>query len=154
MLILAGLLVLPGPDLAQAHEYEIGTLEIVHPWSRATLPGAKVAVGYMTLKNAGSETDRLQSASSGLGSKVEIHQMSVDDQGVMTMRPVPDGIDLPPGSTVELSPGSFHLMFMDIREPAVQGTKFKATLTFEKAGAVDVEFAVEAATDGEDHHSH
>ena len=43
---------------AWAHEYKLGTLEIDHPWSRATLPGAKVAAGYLTVKNSGAEPDR------------------------------------------------------------------------------------------------
>ena len=131
------------PASAGAHEYKAGQITIGHPWSRATPAGAKVAAGYLTLKNEGSEPDRLVGASAAIAGKGEIHEMKVDAAGVMTMRPVEGGVALPPGAEVALEPGGFHLMFMDLKAPAVQGQKFKGTLTFEKAGTVEVEYAVE-----------
>jgi copper(I)-binding protein len=137
---------------AWAHGFKLGTLEIGHPWSRATLPGAKVAVGYLTVKNNGSEPDRLIAISAGISGKAEIHEMSVKD-GVMTMRPVTGGVEIPAGGEVKLEPGSYHIMFMELKAPAVEGVKFPGTLTFEKAGTVNVEFAVDKAG-GEDHSAH
>ena len=137
---------------AQAHEYKAGDLAIGHPWSRATLPGAKVAAGYLTVSNTGSEADRLVAVSAGIAKEGEIHEMTVKD-GVMTMRPVAGGLDIPAGGEVKLEPGSYHLMFKDLSAPAVEGQKFPGTLTFEKAGTVEVEFAVEKAG-GDDHSSH
>lgn len=138
---------------AIAHEYKLGTLDIGHPWSRATLPGAKVAAGYLTVKNSGSEPDRLIAVSAGIAGKGEIHEMTVKD-GVMTMRPVADGIEIPAGGEVKLEPGSYHIMFMELKEPAVEGVKFPGTLTFEKAGTVDVEFSVEKPGGKADHSAH
>lgn len=130
-----------------AHEYKLGDLEIGHPWSRATPPGAKVAAGYATIRNGGAGADRLLSASAEIAGRAEIHEMAVDDKGVMTMRPV-QGVDVPAGGAAELKPGGFHIMFMDLKAGAKEGERFKGTLTFEKAGTVEVEFAVQAIGGG------
>src|SRR5690606_32451445 len=137
---------------ATAHDYKLGALEIGHPWSRATLPGAKVSAGYLTVKNHGSTPDRLVSATAGIAGKGEIHEMTVKD-GVMNMRPVTGGVEIPAGGEVKLEPGAYHLMFMELKAPAVEGVKFPGTLTFEKAGTVEVEFAVEKAGGKEADHS-
>ena len=125
-----------------AHEFKVGDLEIEHPWSRATPPGAKVAGGYFNVVNKGSTPDRLLSISSDISDKAELHEMGVKD-GVMTMRPVSGGLEIPAGGKVALKPGAFHLMFTGLKRQPKQGEKFPATLTFEKAGSVKVEFAVE-----------
>jgi len=128
---------------ASALDYKVGGLEIDSPWSRAVPKGAKVAAGYMTIKNMGTETDRLVGGSTPVAGRFEIHEMSMD-KGVMKMRPLSSGVEIKPGATVELKPSSFHIMMMDLKEPIERGRPFKASLMFEKAGAVDVEFAVEA----------
>lgn len=138
--------------VASAHEFKQGDLTIGHPWSRATLPGAKVAAGYLTVKNTGSTPDRLISISADISGKAEIHEMAVKD-GVMTMRPVTGGLEIPAGGELKLEPGSYHIMFMELKAPAVEGVKFPGTLTFEKAGTVKVEFAVQKPG-GEDHSAH
>lgn len=139
---------------ALAHEFKVGDVEIIHPWSRATHDGAKVAAGYLKLKNDSAEPDRLVSATGEIAGKTEIHEMSVDAAGVMIMRPVPGGLEIPAGGEVELKPGSFHIMFMDLKQGAKEGVKFKGTLTFEKAGTVEVEFAVDKMGGETDQHSH
>jgi periplasmic copper chaperone A len=128
---------------AAAQEFKAGSLEIDQPWSRATPKGAKVAAGYLTIKNTGTDPDRLVSGASPVAGKLEIHEMSMD-KGVMKMRPVPDGIEIKPGETVELKPGSFHIMMMDLKQQIERGKPFKASLTFQKAGPVEVEFTVVA----------
>ncbi|MDX8465009.1 copper chaperone PCu(A)C [Mesorhizobium sp. VK23B] len=127
---------------ALAHEFKVGDLEIGHPWSRATPPGAKVAGGYFTVTNKGSSPDRLLSISSDISDTAGVHDMGVKD-GVMTMRPVNGGLEIPAGGKVELKPGGYHLMFVGLKRQPKLGEKFPATLTFEKAGSVSVEFAVE-----------
>jgi len=149
-LALLTLIVLARPLLA--HEFKVGAIEIHHPWSKATPPGARVAGGYVVVRNSGTEPDRLVAASGEIAGKTEIHEMAVDANGVMTMRPVPDGIDIPAGGEFELKPGAFHIMFMDLKQPARLGEKFKGTITFEKAGTVEIEFAVEAGKP--DHGNH
>lgn len=130
-----------------AHEYKLGDLEIDHPWSRVTPPGAKVAGGFFTIRNHGSTPDRLIAVSGAITNRTEIHEMAVNGEGVMTMRPLADGLEIPAGGKVELKPGSYHVMFMDIERGTKEGENFAGTLTFEKAGAVDVEFAVQPLGD-------
>jgi len=130
-------------DAAIAHEYKAGLLEIKHPWARATPKGAAVAGGYMTIINNGTTPDRLVGFSSPAAGKFEIHEMSMDN-GVMKMRPVAGGIEIKPGQTVEFKPGSYHLMFMGLKQPFEQGKNIKGTIEFERAGKVEVEYAVEA----------
>ncbi len=130
-------------------------MQIEKPWARATAPGAKVAGGYMLIRNAGAAPDRLVSASSPAAAKVELH-VHINDNGVMKMREVP-GYDVPAKGAFELKPGGAHLMFMDIRRPFKEGEKLPVTLKFEKAGDVSAEFHVgrlgeSAAPDG--HHKY
>ncbi len=127
---------------ASAADYKVGNLEIDSPWSRAVPKGGTVAAGYLTIKNNGTEPDRLVSGSSPVAGKLEIHEMSMD-KGVMKMRPLASGLEIKPGQTVELKPGSYHVMMIGLKQPIVQGKPFKGSLTFEKAGSVDVDFAVE-----------
>lgn len=145
---------------AAAHEFKAGQLTIGHPWSRATVPGAKVGGGYLTIKNDGSESDRLVSVSAPFAAKAEIHQSSVED-GVAKMRQIEGGVEVPPGQTVEFAPGGKHLMFVGLKDALKKGEKVKGDLTFEKAGKVEVEFAIEAAgakpaagMEGMDHKGH
>ncbi|QKD19975.1 copper chaperone PCu(A)C [Mesorhizobium sp. NZP2077] len=141
--VLALVLLFLGAQTVFAHEFKVGDLEIGHPWSRATPAGAKVAGGYFTITNNGSTPDRLVSISSDISDKAELHEMGVKD-GVMTMRPVTGGLEIPAGGKVVLGPGSYHVMFMDLKQPPKQGEMFAATLTFEKAGTVTIKFAVQA----------
>jgi copper(I)-binding protein len=128
---------------AFAHDFAAGDLSIDHPWSRATPEGARVAAGYASITNNGSEADRLIEVRSDFAASAEIHEMAVDANGVMTMRPLADGIEIPAGEEVKLEPGSFHIMFMGPERQLVEGENFAGTLVFEKAGEVEVEFAVE-----------
>jgi periplasmic copper chaperone A len=118
-----------------------GSLTIEQPWSRATPAGAKVGGGYLRITNTGKESDRLIGGSFPLASKVEVHEMSMQDN-VMRMKPVEGGLEIKPGASVELKPGGFHLMLMDLKEPLKEGQTFKGTLVFEKAGTVNVEYTV------------
>ena len=140
---------------ASAHGVEIGPLKIGHPWTRATPKGADVAGGFMSINNTGTSDDRLVALSVTGVKRVEIHEMSMDD-GVMKMRPLANGLVLPAGQTTVLKPGSFHVMMMGLSAPFNEGDYIKGTLTFEKAGTVEVEFAVEAqgANPKQDHMKH
>lgn len=129
-------------SVAFAHDYKVGDIKIDHPWSRATPMVAPVAGGYITVTNNGGEPDRLLGGSASLAERVEIHESTTTD-GVARMRPLPDGLVIEPGATVELKPGGTHLMFVKPSKQLKEGERFKATLAFEKAGKVDVEFAVQ-----------
>src|SRR5579872_6509043 len=92
-----------------AEEIKAGDLVISQAWSRATPGGARVGGGHLTIKNQGPTADRLIGGSAEVAAKVQVHEMSMND-GVMTMRPVEQGLVIEPGKTVKLSPGGFHLM--------------------------------------------
>jgi copper(I)-binding protein len=119
-----------------------GALQIEAPWLRATPGGAKVGAGYLRITNTGSEADRLTGASMPLAARGEVHEMTMQN-GVMHMGPLAQGLAIPPGKTVELKQGGFHLMFVDLKGALKQGEKVDVTLTFEKAGSVTVPFPVQ-----------
>lgn len=137
---------------AGAHDYKLGTLEIGHPWARATPPTAPAGGGYMTITNKGTDPDRLVSVKSPAAGMVQVHEMKMEGN-VMRMRELEGGLAIPPGSTVALAPGGLHLMMMGLKVPLKQGERVLVTLVFEKAGTIDVELAVTAmgATPTHDH---
>jgi copper(I)-binding protein len=138
---------------AVAHEYKLGSLLIDHPWSRATPKGASVAGGYMRITNTGTTPDRLVGGATEVARRFEIHEMSMEG-GVMKMRELANGLEIPPGKTVELKPGSYHVMLQNLSRQLTRGERVKASLTFEKAGKVDIEFAVEAVGGAPKEHRH
>jgi copper(I)-binding protein len=127
---------------AQAEDFTAGSLKISAPWVRATPHGATVGGGYLTITNTGSTPDRLVSGTSDISARFEIHKMSMDN-GVMKMRPVPNGVEIKPGQTVEINPGGYHVMFIGLKKPLEQGQQIQAMLKFEKAGNVAINFTVE-----------
>lgn len=138
---------------AQAHDYKTSSLRIEHPWSRVTPRGAVVAGGYAKIENTGKTADRLIGASAELSGRTEIHEMAMEG-GVMKMRALPNGIEIPAGGKVELAPGGLHIMFMELKQPLEEGKHFKGTLIFEKAGTVPVDFAVEGMAGPGEHKGH
>lgn len=128
---------------ALAQDYKAGSITVAQPWSRATPKGATVGGGYLRITNTGATPDRLVGGTTDVAKRFELHEMSMDG-GVMRMRALPNGIEIAPGATVELKPGGYHVMFLDLAKPLAKGDTVKAQLTFEKAGKLDVEFTVEA----------
>jgi len=128
---------------AMAHDYKIGSIEIATPWTRATPPSARTGGGFMTITNKGTVADRLISARSNASDKVEIHEMQMDGN-VMRMRELAKGLEIPPGATVMLKPGSYHIMFMELKAPLAKDAKVPVTLVFEKAGSIDIQLDVQA----------
>jgi copper(I)-binding protein len=127
--------------LATAALAQSNPIKVEKPWTRATAPGAAIGGGFVTLRNSGKSADRLLSASSPAAASVELHEMAKAGD-VMKMREV-NAIDLPANGMVELKPGSFHLMLVNLKAPLKQGDKVPVTLKFEKAGTVKIELAVE-----------
>ena len=125
-----------------AHDYRIGSLGLDHPWAMATPHGAKVGAGYIKIINEGSQADRLIAVTSPAARKVTIHS-SVKEGDVVKMRALDRGLEIKPGETVALSPQGTHVMFEGLFVPLVAGTRAKATLMFEKAGSIEVDFTIE-----------
>ena len=139
----AVILTLPFAGAALAHAFNVSSLELKHPWSAKAPPVAPVLGGYVTIVNTGSEADRLIGGSTPIAERLELHDSSLVD-GVARMRPAKEGMEIPAGGTVVLQPGGAHIMFVNPKQRPAEGETFKATLQFETAGAVEVEFVVQA----------
>ncbi len=122
----------------------LAQIDIENPWSRATAPGAKLAAGYMVIRNRSASPDRLIGASSPLAARMETH-VTVKDGEILRMREV-KGYDVPAKGSYELKPGGAHLMFVDIRRPFKDGDKIPVTLRLQNAGEVKAEFQVSRST--------
>lgn len=125
-------------DAMHAAPITLGSIEITGPFTRATLPNAPVAGGFLTLTNTGSEDDRLVSATSPIAKQTQIHEMAMEGD-VMKMRQLVDGLIIPAGQSVVLEPGGYHMMFMGLSGPVAEGSLVPVTLTFEKAGEITIE---------------
>jgi hypothetical protein len=140
-----------------AHGFTVGDLKIGPPWSRETAPGQSAGGGFLTITNNGKQADRLVSATSPAASQVQIHTVSMTG-GVMRMRELPGGLEIPAGATVALKPGGFHIMLVGLKAPLKQGTMVPAELRFQRAGKVKISFKVEAIAyagpEGADHAAH
>ena len=133
----------------------LAQVEVEKPWSRATAPGAKVAAGYMVIRNKAAAADRLVSASSPAAARIETHVTEKAGE-ILRMREV-KGYDVPARGSFELKPGGAHLMLMDIRQPFKEGDRVPVTLRFEKAGEVKAELLVARiapAAKASGHHGH
>ena len=128
---------------ARAADYDVGSIHITQPWTRATPKGASSGAGYLTVTNSGTAPDRLSCAGTDVAAQCQIHTMSMEN-GVMKMRPVEGGLEIKPGETVTLKPGSDHMMFVKLKHPLQTGNAVEATLQFEKAGTVKIEMPVVA----------
>ena len=115
-------------------------VNIENAWTRATPPGAKIAAGYMTIRNASGTADRLIAASSPAAAKVETH-VTVEEGGISRMRPV-KGYDIPPNGSFELKPSGAHLMLMNLKAPLKAGERVPLVLKFAHAGEVRTELEV------------
>ncbi len=126
---------------ALAKEFKAGDITIDKPWARATPKGADVGAGYLVIHNNGAAPDRLTGGSADFAA-VEIHQMKMEG-GVMKMEELKEGLNIPAHGSVGLAPSGYHVMFTHLTKPLAKGETVKATLTFEHAGPVEVEFPVE-----------
>lgn len=124
-----------GPETAASPQ---SVIVLKDPWAGTTNPGATVAAGYVTLRNAGVRDDRLLSAESPRALRVELHEMSIEG-GVMRMRRV-EGIDIAVSAATTLRPSGLHIMFLDIDAPFLDGEVVPVTLRFAHAGAVEAAF--------------
>lgn len=151
ILALVAAVFLGGP--LYAHEVTVGDLQIIHPHIPQPAASAKAAGGFMAIVNNGTEVERLIGVESDIAAKSETHESKVDENGVGTMTHV-DAIEIPPGETVNLEHGGYHVMFMGLNGTLTEGDMVKATLIFERAGRVEIEFQIDPPTGaGEMDHS-
>lgn len=137
-----------------AHEITFGDLQIIHPHIPQPSANAKTAAGYMAIVNNGSEPDRLIGIETDFAAKAEVHESKVDADGVGTMDAVPI-LEIPAGETVSLDEGGTHVMLMGLKAKLTEGEMHKATMIFERAGRLDMEFMIDppvgAGMKGMDH---
>lgn len=111
------------------------TIKISDAWAWPTVRSAKVGGVYLTIKNEGSETDRLLSVTTDEAEKVQLRTLS---QGsVPQLRDLESGLEIPAGQTVTLSPDSTHLALKGLKEPLQKGGEVHLTLQFKKAGTIN-----------------
>lgn len=115
---------------------------VTTPFSRASAPMAKAGAAFLTL-NIDEGEDKLVGATTPVAEKAELHTHLMED-GIAKMRPVQGGIPVKAGTPTELKPGGLHIMLMGLKAPLKEGESFPLTLTFEKAGAVQVTVPVQA----------
>lgn len=146
-LILAGAasLALAMPALAD--------ITVQEAYARSAMPGAKTGAAFMVIANSGDEDDRLVSVASDAAAKVELHTHKDEGNGVMKMVHVEEGFVIPAQGEHVLQRGGDHVMFMGLTAPFEQGSTVAVTLSFEKAGDVDVEIPVDLERQPE-HGSH
>lgn len=153
--LIALALVAGGVTTGAAHEFKAGELTIDHPWARASIGNAPNSAGYMVIKNDGSSSDTLESASSPVAAKTELHT-HIKEGNIMKMRPVTEGVSVPANAETKFQPGGLHVMLMGLKQKLGEGDIFPVTLKFRKAGEVTVEFKVEKpktdTTGGHKHH--
>jgi periplasmic copper chaperone A len=119
-----------------------GKLVIEGAWARPTPEGTSISAGYLKITNRGDKPDTLLGASTPAANSAELHESAVDAEGVMTMRPLENGLEIKPGQTVELKPAGVHIMILGIKAPLKEGETVPVTFDFKSAGRIEVPFAV------------
>ena len=135
---------MPRDPMAAGAMHRLGDLVVESPWARATAQGVRVGGAFLTVRNAGDRSDRLIAVESDVAAGVQLH-MTRMEEGIIRMRRVVDGIEVPAGGLAELKPGGFHVMLMGLKAPLEEGGSFPVTLTFERAGSVTIDVPVRAA---------
>ena len=134
---------LPASAPALAAEYDAGPIHVADPWARATARPGMTGGGFMAITNRGTAPDRLVAITCAEAQSTELHR-TVMQNGVMKMLPV-QGLLLPPGGTVRLAPGGYHLMLIGLAKALSPGQATPCTLHFAHAGPLAVTLAVQGA---------
>ncbi|MEQ5871289.1 copper chaperone PCu(A)C [Sagittula sp. NFXS13] len=118
-------------------------ISVADPYARAAGPTAKAGAAFMVIENTGDSDDRLVGAASDIAARVELHTHKDMGEGVMRMMQVEEGFAVPAGGTHALARGGDHVMFMGLKRPMNQGDMVTVTLTFEKAGDIEIDVPVD-----------
>lgn len=105
-------------------------VSVTDSWVRAAVRGQKATGAFMSL--TAKESTRLVSVSSPVAGVAELHEMKMD-KDVMKMTALGNGLELPAGKTIELKPGGYHIMLMDLKSPVTADSAVPLTLTFQDA---------------------
>ena len=115
-------------------------ISLEHAWAQVSPPRATVGRAFVTIVNHSTEIDHLVGVTTDAAKSAEI-------DGIRVLNDVPNtrhlfNLDIPPGHSIEFTPGAYHILMRNLKKPLVQGETFRGELVFEKAGAVPVEFRV------------
>ncbi|WP_431854737.1 copper chaperone PCu(A)C [Azospirillum sp.] len=121
---------------ATAGPVRAGDISVDQGWARATPPGAKNGAAYLIVRNGGSQPDRIVSFAAPVAGHAMAHETTQENDILRMHEAGP--LVVPPGGTLEMKPGGKHVMLMDLKGSLGPGQEFPLTLTFEKAGAVQV----------------
>lgn len=135
--VLAALMLFLFPVAAIAQP--AGAPQVSEAWLRLSPLKDRPTAGYFVIKG-GAADDRLIGASANFAKRVELHAMQ-DDKGIMKMISI-DSVAVPAGGSVQFAPGGRHLMLFGLAPAPAKGSKAMLTLTFQKAGKVNVPFEV------------
>lgn len=120
-----------------------GAMVVTDAWARTSMGMDMAGAAYMTITNETGQADALIGVATDAAANPEIHQTTEDASGMMGMHPV-ERINIPAGGTVTLEPGGFHVMLINLTGELVADATIELTLTFEKAGEVEVTAQVRA----------
>jgi periplasmic copper chaperone A len=141
LLLAAGCAPLPAATTPSAEAVPAAAITVEGAFARPSPSEGGAGGVFMTIANNGDAADRLVGAGSPAAKMVEIHE-TIDDNGVMKMRAVAGGFEIPAGGKLELKPGGKHVMLMGLTTPLMEGGEVEVTLTFENAGPVTVKAPV------------
>lgn len=138
--ILASTLILLAPAAFACETVTVGGMSLRNAWSKATIGASRPASFYVEIANNGASDDALIGITTPAADKPMLHQTVVKD-GIASM-PHAMSIAVPAGQTVELAPGGYHGMLMELTGALAEGDRFPVTLTFEKAGEATINVEV------------
>ncbi|GAB4227683.1 MAG: copper chaperone PCu(A)C [Methyloligellaceae bacterium] len=127
--------------LTGASEPGSAVLQVEEAWARPTLGSARNGAVYMVIRNKGAGAVRLTGVRTPASARAEIHR-TIQDNGVMRMRPVKEGIEIPANGEVVFKPGGYHVMLLDLTRPLKEGESFPLTLEFAAQRTIEVQVQV------------
>ncbi|MGI9404725.1 MAG: copper chaperone PCu(A)C [Hyphomicrobiaceae bacterium] len=136
-----GALAIVAVRLTNAVEPQAAAIAPIDAWARPMIGGSATSAVYLKIRNTTGEDDRLVSVKTPVSEKAEIH-VSRNENGIMRMRRLGEGVPVLAGEMVSLEPGGRHVMLIGVQEPLVKGETFPLTLTFEKAGEIEIPVAI------------
>lgn len=134
--------------------FKVGDLMVSHAYMYENAATAHATKVYLTIENVGADADRLVGASVDFATKVVFEGQAIDADGTLAVTEV-TAVSIAPGQTLTLQPGAIWIELEGVKETFEHGEHFDMTLTFEKAGTVEIEVEIEELPDGDDHdHDH
>lgn len=117
-------------------------VEIEHPWCAASPKGATTGACYMTVRNRGTTPVRIVGVDIAVSDHTELHETGVAG-GIMKMRPVSRGVEIPAGTSIDFQTQGYHLMLLDLKSSLELGQTIDGSLRFASGGAMKITFRVE-----------